>query len=403
MKKSAAIIGGGITGLTTAYFLLKKGIKATIFERQEQLGGLAAGFKFENSYLEKFYHHFFSQDKQAVQLLSELGISDKLYWAYPKMGFFSGNRIYPFTTPLDLLSFPPLPIADRIKLGLFSIKAKRIADWRPLEKISAVDWLTNNLGKRICEKVWSPLLYAKFGEQADEIPASWVWARIIARAKSRSRFGLCEKLGYLKGGYKVLIDALADRVTKMGGEIKLNSRVDAYPVSGFDMTIITAPDLYPGKDIKYAGNICVMVKTRCPVTNYYWTNIGDNNLPFCVMVEQTNAFDDSGYGGYRVVYLSSYVGHEGPEWKMSDQEIYRRYLEGLKTINPEFEDKNLSGYSVFRAKYAQPIPTLGYSKKIPSFHIAKDLFLVSNTQIYPQDRGINASIRLAKWFVSNLA
>lgn len=402
MSKSAAIVGGGITGLATAYFLQKKGIKTAVFESDSSLGGLAAGFKFEDTHLEKFYHHFFSQDKQAVQLLDELGIADKLYWACPKMGFFSGNRIYPFTTPFDLLSFHPLPVADRIKLGLFSIRVKGVTDWRPLEKISAADWLTKNLGKRIYEKVWAPLLCAKFGEQADKIPASWVWARIVARARSRSRFGLYEKLGYLKGGYKVLIDALAGRITKMGGEIKLGSKVGVYPVSGFDMTIITAPELYPGKDIKYAGNICVMVKLRKPVTDYYWVNIADKNLPFCVMVEHTNAFDDPGYGGYRIVYLSNYVDPQGPEWKMSDQEIYRRYLAGLKTINPKIEDKNLAGYSVFRAKYAQPIPTLEYSKRIPPFRIANNIFLISNAQIYPQDRGVNDSIKLAKWLVSSL-
>ena len=38
-----AIIGGGITGLTAAYELTKRGINVTVFEKDEYLGGLSNG------------------------------------------------------------------------------------------------------------------------------------------------------------------------------------------------------------------------------------------------------------------------------------------------------------------------------------------------------------------------
>ena len=40
-----AIIGGGLTGLTAAYELLKYGHQVTVFEKEKTLGGLAGGFK----------------------------------------------------------------------------------------------------------------------------------------------------------------------------------------------------------------------------------------------------------------------------------------------------------------------------------------------------------------------
>ena len=53
-KKRIGIIGGGITGLTVAYQILKKGHHVTIFEKS-QLGGLIGSIKIGKSYLESFY------------------------------------------------------------------------------------------------------------------------------------------------------------------------------------------------------------------------------------------------------------------------------------------------------------------------------------------------------------
>ena len=50
-KQNIAIIGGGITGMVAAYRLAKSGNRVTIFERSNELGGLAGGFKLHENYL----------------------------------------------------------------------------------------------------------------------------------------------------------------------------------------------------------------------------------------------------------------------------------------------------------------------------------------------------------------
>jgi protoporphyrinogen oxidase len=395
----AAIVGGGITGLSLAYFLLKQGIKATLFEKANHLGGVASSFRIEEIFLEKFYHHFFAEDSTAVELLEELGIQDRLYWVYPRMGFFSKSKIYPFTTPLDLLKFGPLSLPDRVRFGLFSLQTRQENDWRPLEYIPARDWLIKKLGGDVFIKLWEPLLRAKFGSHASEVPASWVWARLSARAKSRSHFSFREKLGYLAGNYKILVDTLAERIKNLGGEIELGAEQKDVPLPGFDFTAVTAAGLLPSADIKYLGNICVALKIREPFSRFYWTNIADPSIPFCVMVEHTNAFDESGYNGYRILYLSNYVDQADSIWGLSDKEVCEKYLEGLKKIKTQFDLREVAEYFVFREKYAQPLPTLGHSKKISPFRVADRLYQVSSMQIYPDDRGVNNSIGLAKRFV----
>src|SRR5215217_4509344 len=76
------VLGGGAAGLTAAMRLAQRGAKVTLIEKEEVLGGLAAGFKVGDNgvYLEKFYHHLFRSDKEIQALIEELGLGDKLEW-----------------------------------------------------------------------------------------------------------------------------------------------------------------------------------------------------------------------------------------------------------------------------------------------------------------------------------
>ena len=56
------IVGGGFCGLAAAYELGLHGIRATVLERDADLGGLAGGFRAGGTRLEKFYHHWFTSD-----------------------------------------------------------------------------------------------------------------------------------------------------------------------------------------------------------------------------------------------------------------------------------------------------------------------------------------------------
>jgi protoporphyrinogen oxidase len=127
-----AIVGGGITGLSLGYFLAKDGHKVSIFEKEDRLGGLAATFHFEGTEIERFYHHFFSSDSELTGLIAELGMENDLVWARSSMGFYAGGKIYPFTSPFDLLAFSAIPFISRLRLGLLTFKSRMIRDWSRL-------------------------------------------------------------------------------------------------------------------------------------------------------------------------------------------------------------------------------------------------------------------------------
>jgi protoporphyrinogen oxidase len=394
-----AVVGGGITGLTLAYYLSEKN-KVSIFEKEPYLGGLLSTFAFENTRLEKTYHHLFANDDSALQLISELGLTDKLVWSKSSMGFYAKGKLYPFTSPFDLLNFSAVSFSSRIKLGLLSLRAKGIKDWQKLSGIKAKDWLIEQVGEEAYRVVWEPLLYFKFGKRHEEVPASWVWARLSARAGTRGLFS--ERLGYLKGSFGVLIDALAKKIKQRGGEISLSQPIkELSELSSYDRIIFTmAPPLVSEiVEIKnptpYLGNICLVMETSDSISKYYWVNIADNDISFCLFVEQNNGFEDEGYKGKRAVYLSNYLDKGDPLWDLSDSEILNIYLKDLRKIRPDF---NFDKYWIFRERFAQPLIALNYN--VPPFEIEKNrIYMLSNAQIYPQDRGLGDSIKLVKRFI----
>ena len=52
------VIGGGFAGLSAAWELVERGIRVTLCEADEEVGGLAGSFEVGGTRLEKFYHHW---------------------------------------------------------------------------------------------------------------------------------------------------------------------------------------------------------------------------------------------------------------------------------------------------------------------------------------------------------
>src|SRR5258706_5533577 len=97
------IIGGGISGLSSAYELSKKGHDVTIFERAKVAGGLGTYIPIAGNHIERFYHHFFASDKLIINLSQELKLGRKLKFYNSKTGIFIENKIYPFSSMGDIL------------------------------------------------------------------------------------------------------------------------------------------------------------------------------------------------------------------------------------------------------------------------------------------------------------
>lgn len=210
------VIGGGITGLTVAKSLSEK-CQVTIFEKGAEMGGLAGCYKVNGVHLEKYYHHFFASDKTLIDLLSELGLAERILWKKSSVGIYYESALYSFCKPVDLLKFSPLKILERIKLGLSIVYLERTNDWRSMDNVTAREWFSKKFGGKLYSIVWEPLLKLKFGEDHDKISAAFLWGRIKPRAKSRTGGNEC--LGYLEGGFISLFNKMEEVICNSGGRI----------------------------------------------------------------------------------------------------------------------------------------------------------------------------------------
>ena len=120
------IIGGGISGLSLGYFLTKKGHQVFLFEKEKELGGLLSFLKKKewSWTLEKFFHHFFSSDKELIELLKNLNLKEKIFFKRVKTSLFLNGKICQFDSPESLLRFPFFSFFEKIKTGLITFFLK---------------------------------------------------------------------------------------------------------------------------------------------------------------------------------------------------------------------------------------------------------------------------------------
>ena len=417
-----AVIGGGITGLTAALRLAQQGHRVTLWERGERLGGQANAFPVEGTAIERFYHHLFQSDREIVSLAEEIGIGDRLLWLPSNVGYFADGRIWPLNGALDLLRLGFLPIHDRIRVGLVTAYLQRVRDWKRFETVTAASWLRRALGSRAYDRTFGAQLRAKFGRYHDQVAMVWFWGKIWLRTTSRRSPLEGERLGYFQGSFNVLIDALAcaaraagaELVTSDGptelrphdggwdvvldsGEIPVDAVVVTTPSPVLARLVPNLPDRYREKlgGLEYEAAVVALLQLSRPLSDIYWLNVADDDLPFTGVIEHTNFISPDEYGGKRFVYLSKYLEPDHPYFSMPDDQLIDAYLPFLQRINPDFSRSWIERAWVFRERSAQPIIPLNYSQRIPDHRTGlPGLYLANTTQIYPEDRGTNYSVRL---------
>ncbi len=423
-RKHIGVVGGGIAGLTAALRFAQAGQRVTLWERSDRLGGQAAAFPVDGAHLEYFYHHLFQSDREIVALIEELGIADHLMWLPSNVGYFADGRIYPLNGALDLLRLRFIPLIDRVRIGLVTAYLQRVRRWEKFERITADAWLRRALGQRAYDRTLGAQLRAKFGRYYDQVAMVWFWGKIWLRTTSRRSPLDQEKLGYIRGSFNVLIDALVERCRREGADLRTGSGptelrqtdgecwtvvLDDRSEAHCDAVVVTtpspilarlAPDLpeaYRAKltGLTYEAAAVALLQLSRPLSAIYWLNVADPDVPFTGIIEHTNFVDPAEYGGKRFVYLSKYLEPDHPYFTLPEAELIETYLPYLKRINPDFDPSWIERWWVFRERSAQPIVTPNYREKLPEHRTPlANLYLANTSQIYPEDRGTNYSVRL---------
>jgi protoporphyrinogen oxidase/SAM-dependent methyltransferase len=418
---AVCVIGGGIGGASAALHLARSGAQVTIVEATDQLGGLVASFEIGGTPLERYYHHVFPQETAIQELIEELGLAERLSFLPSSVGVLTGDQVWPFTTPRDVMTFKPLPVKDRLMLGAGGLRMARPQDWEKLDEVRAVDWLSRMTGNAATTGVWEPLLRSKFGTAWHDVPAAWMWGRFDQRRGARDRNGR-ERLGYLRGGFAQLFEALQRQLVLEGVDLQLRCRVlelsfDGRGVRGVktdrgelraDAVLWTGglPALSRIVPPEWAdprwtatgrlGVTSLILELARPLTNVYWTNVCDDSAPYGAIVEHTNLLPLADYGRH-VVYVARYHTDGESITQQDPEAVADEWVADLLRRFPSVSSSDIIARHVFRAPYAAPLVQVGHSRRIPPLesHV-QGLYVATTAQIYPHDRGMNDGIVLAR-------
>lgn len=420
-----AVLGGGYTGLTAAYYLKKNGHDVTLFEKGASVGGLAIGFKNKawDWSLERAYHHLFSSDKDILTFAKEIGFND-IFFSTPHTDSLYGEkgnyRTFPVDSPQEFLKFPLLSPFTKLRAAVVLAWLK-LTPFLPIyESITAEQFIKITMGEEMWKVFFKELFHKKFGKYEKEFLASFLWARINKRTPA---------LGYVKGGFQSFIEYVQQIDEKMGVQIHTHTSVGELVKKGdifsltatsghktthysFDAVVSTlttpilqtvAKDVLPQsyisklKRLQYLSALVMILETNEPILkDSYWLNICTRDIPVMFIGQHTNFIDKKHYGNKHIAYLANYLSPDDPLLKKTDREVFDHYMQSIKTVYPDFKSKN-NNYWIFRAPFAQPIFNKTFLKNKPEFASPTTNFYIANLDMtYPYDRGTNFAVRLGK-------
>ncbi|HXE80255.1 MAG TPA: NAD(P)/FAD-dependent oxidoreductase [Vicinamibacterales bacterium] len=246
------IIGAGPAGLTAAYVLARRGVRSTVLESDDAVGGISRTARYKNYRFDLGGHRFFTKMPHVQAMWEEL-LGDA-FLSVPRL-----SRIHYAGRFFDY----PLKAGNALR-GLGFINAARIlvsylrAQLRPHAVEETFEqWVTNRFGRRLYEIFFKTYTEKVWGIPCSEIRAEWAAQRIqglsltkaILTATSLQRRSpaiktLIHEFQYPVLGPGQMWETCRDRIEELGGRVLMRHRVERIERSGTEVigVVASTPD-----------------------------------------------------------------------------------------------------------------------------------------------------------------
>lgn len=257
------VVGGGVAGLVTARRLALSGVRVTVVEASDRLGGPVARHVVGGIALDAGAESFAVRGGTVAALLGELGLADDIVEPRPGPAWLQPATGAAVPLPATaLLGIPADPAADDVVRVVGSAAAAEAArrDALPLapgsDALSLGALVRARLGDDVLERLVAPVVHGVHSQHPDEValsrahpslPAEMVAAGSLTGAVSRLRAAAPpgSAVAGLRGGMHRLVPALAADVERHGGTIRLGARVaDVSALPG--RVVVAAPGAASG-------------------------------------------------------------------------------------------------------------------------------------------------------------
>jgi oxygen-dependent protoporphyrinogen oxidase len=259
-----AVVGAGISGLTTGYYLQKKGIKVDIFEK-EHIGGKAHTIKQKNFLFEEGVNGFLDNVPETIELCNELNIPLLKANQNSKIRYIFDNKLYKLpSSPKDFLFGDILPF--KAKLRMFK---EFFISPNPQEDESVESFTDRRLGKFFTHRFMKPMTAGIYGATPATLSINAAFPKIALLEKEYGGLfkGMIKKrkggnpsgeLTSFEFGISQMIEALSKNLNIK--QIKITSLEE---LKGYDKIILATP----------AYEATKIVKSKYPTLSKYLNEI----------------------------------------------------------------------------------------------------------------------------------
>ncbi len=225
------IVGGGISGLSAAYYLAKSGVPSTIVESRPRLGGVIQTEQIDGCTLEAGPDSFLSAKPAALELIRDLGLGGEVIGSndHLRVTFVRKNgRLVPLpdglmmmvpTKIMPLVTTPLLSWSTKIRMGFELLRAPeaRAGDQ------SVADFVREHYGQEAVDYLAEPLLSGIYGGDPRQLSVQAVLPRFVelsrkygsltrgvlaSRAQAKPQGPPAPLFRTLKGGLGQMVDAV---------------------------------------------------------------------------------------------------------------------------------------------------------------------------------------------------
>ena len=265
--RTVVIVGGGISGLSTAFSLLEQAAKVglslrcTILESSSSWGGKIVTHRIGDIVTEAGPDSFLSQKQAGLALCTKLGLTDQLIntnETAKKASVLHHGRLHDL--PEGLLSFVPKQLGPFFRSGLLS--------WTGLARMglevavpsgpasgdeSLAGFLRRRFGRQAYERVLEPLMSGIYAGDAEQMSLRATFPRffeleqqygsVVRGMMAAKKAAVPVSTGgprrtmfvSLKHGLGEIVTALTSRLAQQGVDLRLGCHVDAVRVRSHEL------------------------------------------------------------------------------------------------------------------------------------------------------------------------
>lgn len=178
MGKSVCIIGGGISGLTSALLLMKKGFDVRLFESSNEVGGNIKTESSDGFLIEKGPNSLLKTPR-LVDLVNLLGLRGEVIKANPaakKRYVLQSGRLKPL--PMGLKDFVMGDFFSRG--GKFRLLGEPFVRSKAAENESVADFFARRLGSEVVERAIDPFISGIYAGDAARLSIEAAFPKLFA-------------------------------------------------------------------------------------------------------------------------------------------------------------------------------------------------------------------------------